>query len=46
MKGRANEIALKPTYDGFQRGLSSMMCKFFNQNTGSELNVNEVLAQK
>ena len=28
---RANEIALKPTYDGFQRGLPSMVYKFFTR---------------
>ena len=25
-------IAKKPKYDGYQRGLASMVCKFFDEN--------------
>ena len=42
---RAYEIAVNPKYDGYQRGLASMMYKFFYKKIRSGANVNEVLAQ-
>ena len=53
MKYRAYEIAINPKYDGYQRGLGSMVYKFFGENVfgfratkkvGAD--VNEVLAQE
>ena len=44
-KDRAYEIALHPKYDGSQRGLVSIMYKFFGKKAGSGAIVNEVLAQ-
>ena len=31
LKDRAYEIALNPEYDGYQRGLTSMVYKFFDK---------------
>ena len=54
MKYRAYEIAINPKYDGYQRGLGSMVYKFFwwkrfwissHKKSGSRY-VNEVLAQE
>ena len=46
LKDRAYESAIKPKYDGYQRGLASMVYKFFDKKIGSGMNVNEVLAQE
>ena len=35
-----------PKYDVYQRGLASMMYKFFNKKAGSGMSVNEELAQE
>ena len=35
LKDRAYEIAINPTYDGYQRELSSMVYKIFDKTTGS-----------
>ena len=35
LKDRAHEIARNPNDDGYQRGLASMMHKFFNKKSGS-----------
>ena len=43
LKDRAYEIAIIPKYDGYQRGLASMVCK---QISKVKANVNEVLAQE
>ena len=44
-KNRAYEIARNRGYDGYQRALESMICKFFNKKTGSGINVNEQIAE-
>ena len=39
MKGRAYEVAINPKYDGYQRGLASMIHNFFlwqKNRTGSK----------
>ena len=33
LKDKAFKIASDPKYDGYQRGLASMVCKFFNTKT-------------
>ena len=33
LKDKAFEIASNPKYDGYQRGLTSMVCKFFNKKS-------------
>ena len=45
MKDRAYEIVLNPIYDGYQRGLASMIYKFFDR-IESGVSVNEELAQE
>ena len=47
-KDRAHKIALNPKYDGYERGLASMVYLFYDKKTGSGMkaNVNEVLAQE
>ena len=44
MNYKADRIAINPKYDGYQRGLSSMVYKFFDKKAGLGVNVNEVLA--
>ena len=46
LKDRAYEIDRKLKYDGYQKGLVSMVYKFFDKKTGSGSNVNEMLAQE
>ena len=48
MKDSAYEIAINPTYNGYKRGLESMMYKLFDKKIESrkKANVNEVLAQE
>ena len=48
MGDREYEIAINPNYDGYQRGLASMVYKCFDRKIGLETkaNVNEVLAQE
>ena len=52
LKDRAYEVALNPKYDEYQRGLASMMYKFFDKkirsrNTSKKrANLNEVLSQE
>ena len=36
MKDRIYEIALNPKYDGYHRGLASMVYKIFNKKAGSQ----------
>ena len=33
LKDKAFEIAINPKYDGYQRGLASMVCKFFDKKS-------------
>ena len=40
LKDRAFEIVGNRRYDGYQRALASMVYKFFDQKTGSEISVN------
>ena len=44
LKYRAYEIARIPKYDVYQRGLTSIVCKFFDKKTGSAASGNEELA--
>ena len=44
MKDRAYEIAINPKYDGYLRGLTSMLYKFFDKKTGLSVSVNKELA--
>ena len=46
LKERSYEIAISHKYDGYQRGLTSMVYKFFDKKTESGANVNGLLAQK
>ena len=48
LKDRACEIAVNPKYDGYQKGLASMVYKVFDKKTRSEAktSVNEELAQE
>ena len=46
LKHRAFEIARNCNYDGCQRALASMVCKFFDKKTGSGMSVNEQLAEE
>ena len=46
LKNRAFEIAINPKYDGYQRGLASMMYKFFDKKTGSRASVKKEQAQE
>ena len=40
LRGKAFNFAKNPTYDGYQRGLSSMVNKFFDKkNSGSGVNI-------
>ena len=33
LRDKAFKIAKNPKYDGYQRGLASMVCKFFDKKT-------------
>ena len=46
LKGRAYEIARNHNYDIYQRGLGSMVYKFFDKKAKSGISVNEQLAEK
>ena len=46
LKDRAYEIAINPKYDGYQKGLASMVYKLFDKKAGSGANVNKELAQE
>ena len=46
LKDRAYEIVSNCEYDGYQRTLASMVCKFFDKKTGSGASVNEQLAEE
>ena len=46
LKYRTYEIAWNRKYDGCQRALASMVCKFFDKKTGSGGSLNEQLSEK
>ena len=46
LKDKAYEIDRNCNYDGYQRALASMVCKFFDKKTGSGISVNEQLAEE
>ena len=48
LKSKTYEVALDPKYDGYQRGLPSMVYTFFDKKIGSgtKPNVNEKLPQE
>ena len=46
LKNRVYEIARNCGYVGHQRALVSMICKFFDKKTGTEVSVNEQLAEE
>ena len=46
MKDISYQIAINPKYDGYQRGLASMVYKFFDKRTGPRMKVNEKLTQE
>ena len=46
LKDRAYEIARNRNYDGYERALASMVCKFFDKKAGSRISVNEQLAKE
>ena len=43
LKDKAFKIATNPKYDGYQRGLSSMLYKFFDKNPLCLINLKEVV---
>ena len=45
LKDRAYEIALNPKYDGYERGLASVVYKCFDKKTRSVTKANKVLAK-
>ena len=45
-KDRAYENTRNCNYYGYQRALASMVYKFFDKKTGSEMSVNEQIAQE
>ena len=46
LKDKAYEIAINLTYDGYQRGLASMVFIFSDKKTGSGVSVLKELAQE
>ena len=46
LKDRAYEIARDRNHDGYQRTLASMVYKFLDKKTVSEISVNKLLAEK
>ena len=46
LKDRAYEIARNRKHDEYQRALASMVYKFFNQKTGTGVNVNGQLSEE
>ena len=53
MKDRSNKNTIYSKYDGYQRGLASMVCKCFDKHvcwtdflSGSVVRVNKALAQE
>ena len=46
MKDRTYEIAKNPGYDGYQGARASMVYKFFEKKTESEINANKQLSEE
>ena len=46
MKDRAYEIPRNRNYDGYQKALARMVCKFFDKKAVSGISVNEQLAEE
>ena len=46
MKDRANKVTKNRQYDGHQRALASMICRFFDKKTRLGVGVNEQLAEE
>ena len=46
MKDRAYEIAKNRGYGGYQRALASMVYRFFDKKTGSEINANKEISEE
>ena len=46
MKDKAYEVAINSKYGGYQRGLASIVYKFFDKKTGLRESVNKKLAQE
>ena len=46
LKDMAYKITINPRYDGYQRGLASMVYKYFIEKEGSVASVNEELPQE
>ena len=47
LRGKAYDIASNPEYDGYQRGLASMVYKFFHKkSTGSGIAISSILANE
>ena len=46
MKDRAYGIARICDFDGYQRTLASMVCKFYDKKTGSGVSIDKQLAQE
>ena len=44
MKDKTCKVAINPKYDRCQKGLVSMVYKFFDKKTGVRMSVNELLA--
>ena len=43
LRDKAYDIASNPEYDGYQRGLASMVYKFFDKKATAELNAKHVI---
>ena len=46
LKIRAYKVARNRKYDGYQKALSSIIYRFFDKETGSRVNLNEILAEE
>ena len=46
MTDRPYDITINLKYNGYQRGLVGMVCKFFDKKTGSRVSVNKELLQE
>ena len=46
MKDKVYQIAMNSKYDRYQRGLASIVYKFFDKETGAGMSLNEELGQE
>ena len=46
MKDRAHETARNCNYDGYQKALASIVCKFFDKESGLGASLNEKLSEE